>query len=175
MHVAKAISSIFYTTYRWGPKSQPVVTLKTPRLVPCDRCWWVGRNCFSWKKGPETLIACAACFKVKMSCKTRGDGVQGRKQAKTLVRKTRKDSTAEDVESKDMEEDGKARGGKVYDVETALHSATSRIWRGEACDRRLRLGRLIIRMSNVVTINLKTLRPTKRNLRQDFFLFFFWE
>ena len=51
-----------------------------------------------WKKGPETLIACTVCFKVKMSCKTGGDGAQGRKQAKTPVRKTQKDSTAEDVE-----------------------------------------------------------------------------
>ena len=57
------------------------------------------------------LITCVACFKVKMSCKTRDDGAQGQKKAKTPVRRTRKDSTVEDVESEDMEEDGKARDG----------------------------------------------------------------
>ena len=80
-----------------------------PQLVPCDWCQWAGRNCFSWKKGPETLIVCAACFKIKMSCKTGDDGAQGQKKVKTPVRRTQKNSTAEDVESEDMEEDGKAR------------------------------------------------------------------
>ena len=42
---------------------------------------------------------CAACFKVKMSCKTGDNGAQGRKKAKALVRRTQKDSMAEDVES----------------------------------------------------------------------------
>ena len=60
---------------------------------------------------PERLIACTAWCKVKMSCKTRGDGVQGHKHAQMLVRKARKDSMAEDVESEDTEEDGKARDG----------------------------------------------------------------
>ena len=59
---------------RQGPKSQLVVTLTTPRPVLCDRWQRVGRDCFSWKKGPETLITCMACFKVKMSCKTGDDG-----------------------------------------------------------------------------------------------------
>ena len=61
------------------------------------------------------LIACTACFKVKMSCKTRDNGAQGGKKAKMLVRRTQKDSTVEDVESEDTEEDGKAkdRGPKM--------------------------------------------------------------
>ena len=83
----------------------------TPRPVPCDWCQWVGRDCFSWKRGPETLIACAACFRVKMSCKTGDDGAQGGKKTKTPVRRTWKDSTVEDVESEDTEEDGKAKDG----------------------------------------------------------------
>ena len=96
---------------RQGPKSEPAVMLSTPQPVLCDRCRWASRNCFSRKKGPETLIMCAVCFKIKMSCKTGDDGAQGRKKVKTLVRRTWKDSMAEDVESEDTEEDGKARDG----------------------------------------------------------------
>ena len=87
---------------RRGPKSQPAVTLAMPRPVPCNWCRWVGRNCFSWTKGPETLLTCTACFKVKMSCKTGDNGAQGGKKAKMLARRTRKDSTVEDVESERM-------------------------------------------------------------------------
>ena len=44
-----------------------------------------------------------------MSCKPGDNGTQGRKKAKMPVRRTQKDSMVEDVESEDMEEDGKAR------------------------------------------------------------------
>ena len=46
-----------------------------------------------------------------MSCKTGDNGAQGWKKAKVPVRRTWKDSMAEDVASEDTEEDGKARDG----------------------------------------------------------------
>ena len=56
------------------------------------------------------LATCAACFKVKMSCKTGDNGTTGRNEAKTLARTSREGSTAGDMESEDEKEDGGAAG-----------------------------------------------------------------
>ena len=63
------------------------------------------------------LATCMACFKVKMSCKTRDDGTTGQKEAKVLARTTREDSTVGNVDCEDLKEDGRAAGeGPVVEV-----------------------------------------------------------
>src|SRR5882724_949381 len=51
-------------------KNMLVVTSDMPQDVPCDRCQKVGRLCLPQTKGGQALSACAACYRVKMSCKT---------------------------------------------------------------------------------------------------------
>ena len=68
------------------------------------------------KKGPEILVACAACFKVKMSCKTGDGGSTGRK-GKAPGKTTGKNSMVGDMESEESKEvDGAAGKGPVVEA-----------------------------------------------------------
>jgi len=65
-------------------KNAPVVTSDMLWGIPCNRCWKVGRPCFPRTKGGQALSTCAACYGVKMSCKTSTGVVAGKKEAGEL-------------------------------------------------------------------------------------------
>jgi len=63
------------------PKNVPVVMSEVLQDVPCDRCWKVGRQCFPQTNGGQALSTCAACYEVKMSCKTSMGVAASKKEA----------------------------------------------------------------------------------------------
>src|SRR5882724_3072638 len=65
-------------------KNTPIATLDIPRDIPCDRCGKVGWPCFPRTKGGQVLSACAACYGLKMSCKTSGSAATSRKEVEQL-------------------------------------------------------------------------------------------
>jgi len=64
----------------WVPKNVPIVMSDTPRDVPVTG-WKAGRPCFPWMKGGQALSTCAACYRLKISCKTSVGTTTGKKEA----------------------------------------------------------------------------------------------
>src|SRR5882724_9072110 len=67
-HTAK--ETAMWPKKRQVAKNAPMVTLRTTREPPCDRCKRTGRPCLPRTKGGQALLMCAACFGLKASFRT---------------------------------------------------------------------------------------------------------
>jgi len=62
-HTAK--ETAMWPKKRQVAKNAPMVTLRTTREPPCDRCKRTGRPCLPRTKGGQALLMCSACFGLK--------------------------------------------------------------------------------------------------------------